>query len=94
MVVDIHLAVLGIKSVVSTGFVVESHVLCRTQILREFLGNMPTGVGVGCNLKTIDLTTLSGNQNGILRTLRTIEHNCLSTLEEGNLLDFRGKHVV
>ena len=94
MVVDIHLAVLGIEAVVGTGFVVECHVLCRTQILRELLGEMPTGVGVSRNLKTVHLATLGGDQDGTLGTLRAIEYDSLRTFEEGDLLDFRRKHVV
>ena len=55
---------------------------------------METGVGVGLDLKTVHLATLGGDQDGTLGTLGTIEHDGLSTLEEGDLLDLRRKHIV
>ena len=94
MIVDILLRISWNQSVVGTSFVVECHVLSRSKILREFLCNVETCVGVGLNLKTVNLATLCCDQNGTLCALRTIEHHCLCTLEEGNLLNFRRKHIV
>ena len=100
MIVDILLGVLRIvgtthsMSIVKKRFIVECHVLCRAEILGEFLCHMETSVGIGRNLKSVDLAALGSDQDGTLGTLGTIEHNCLSTLQEGNLLDFRRKHIV
>ena len=94
MIVDGLLAVLGIKSVVDTSFIVKRHILCGTQILRELLGKVETGVSVGCYLKTVHLATLGSNQDGTLGTLSAIEHDSLCTFEEGDLLDLGRKHIV
>ena len=82
------------KSIVIGGFVEECHILCRTNILREYLGKVPTGVGIGLNLQAVHLATLGGNQDGALGTLGAIEHDSLCALQEGNLLNLRRKYVV
>ena len=96
MVVDVLLGILCScgKLVVQTSLVVERHILCRTQILREFLGHVETRVGVSLDLQAIHLATLGGNQNSTFCTFGAIEYDSLRTLEEGNLLDFRRQHVV
>ena len=55
---------------------------------------METSVGVGLNLKTVHLSTFGGDQDSPLSTLGAIEYDSLSTLEEGNLLDFRRQNVI
>ena len=94
MVVDIHLGVSRVESVVDTCLIVEGHVLSRTQILGKLLGHMPTRVGVGHNLQAIHLAALGGDEDGTLGSLGTVEHHGLCTLEESNLLDLGRKHVV
>ena len=94
MIVDILLGISRIESVVGTGFVVKRHVLSRTQILRECLRHMEACIGIGFDLKTVHLATLGSNQDSTLGTLGAIEHNSLCTLEEGDLLYFRRKHIV
>ena len=96
MVVDILLGILGTtgKLVIQTCLVVEGHVLCRTQILGELLGKVPARVGVRRNLKTVHLAALGGNHDGTLGTLGTIEYDSLCSLQEGDLLNLRGQHVV
>ena len=94
MVVDILLRVSGIETVVHTGLVVECHVLCTTNILRELLGHVEASVGVGLDLQTVNLTALGGDQDSTLGTFGTIEHHSLCTLQEGDLLDLGRQHVV
>ena len=94
MIIDILLRVLWTKSVVCTSLVVECHILCRTKILREFLSHIETCIGIGLNLETINLTTLSSDKDCALSTLGTIENYSLCTLKEGNLLDLRRKYIV
>ena len=94
MIVDILLAVPWIKTVIPTCLIVECHILCRTKILRESLCYMPASIGIGCNLKTVNLTTLGGDKDSALGCLCTIEHDSLCTLEECNLLNLRREYVV
>ena len=82
------------KSIIDCCFVIERHILCRTNILGETLGEVPTGVGISLNLQAIHLTTLGGNQDSTFSTLRAIENDCLCTFQEGDLLNFRRQHVV
>ena len=82
------------KLVVKTSFVIERHILSRTQILGELLGKVETSIGIGVDLQAVDMTTLRGNQDSALGGFRTIKYNSLSTLEESNLLDFRRQHIV
>ena len=100
MVIDVLLAVLRHilvthgQRVVGQSFVIECHVLCTPQILRELLGYMETSVGIGLNLKAVHFATLGSNQDGTLGTLGTIEYDGLCTLQEGHLLDLTRQHVV
>ena len=94
MIVDILLGIPRIEAIVSTGFVVKRHVLSRAKILREFLRHMETCIGIGFDLKTVHLATLGGDEDGTLGSLGAVEHHGLCTLEEGDLLYFRRKHIV
>ena len=94
MVVDVHLRVAGVEAVVSTCLVVERHILCRAQILRECLGHVEAGVGVGLDLQAVNLAALRRDEDGTLSTLGAVEHHCLCTLEEGDLLNLGRQHVV
>ena len=94
MIVDVHLRIPCVESVVSTGFVIQSHVFCRTEILREFLCNIVAGVGISFDLKTVDRAAFGGDKNCALSSFCSIQYDGLSPLEERYLLNFGRKHVV
>ena len=94
MVVYVLLTISWLKSVISTCFIIECHVLGSTKIIRECLCYVPTGVGISFNLKTVNFATFSSDKNSTFSSLCTIEYDSLCPLEESNLLNLRRKYVV
>ena len=80
MVVNILLSIFGWLTIVGKSLIKKCHVLCRTQILRELLCDIKTSIGIGLNLKTINLSAFGSNHDSTLGPLGTIKYHSLSTL--------------
>ena len=94
VIIDILLRISRSKTVVCTSFIIQGHVLSRTEIFRKLFCHMKTGVSVHLHLQTVNSSTFGGYENSALGSLRTIEHHGLCTLEEGDLLNLGRKHIV
>ena len=82
-------------AIIEESFVVESHVLSRTEILRKSLGYVPARIGIHLNRQAIaNLATLGGNENHAIGSLAAIEYCGLGTLQERDILNLVGANIT